>query len=120
MLRIRKSLLQDACTAAEKTLPNEFLCLLGNSGIRGEVNEIIFLPTYTTEISASLNELELPFDDTIIGSLHSHPFSTSRPSLQDKKFFKKYDINIVLGHPFTINNAGFYDKKGNPIKTELI
>ena len=119
MWKIKKTLIEDACMAAQNSLPNEFMCFLGGNKKNQTIIEVIFFPTQTSEDSASVNELNIPFDETIVGSLHSHPFSTARPSQQDKKFFTKYEINLILGYPFKVENTASYNKKGEKINTEL-
>jgi len=115
MWRIKKNLLLDAIHSAERYLPAEYICFLGGNRKKELVLEIIFLPSNTSETSASIDEYSIPIDETILGSLHSHPFSTNCPSRQDKKFFLKYPLNLVLGFPYSIENIGFYDQNGERI-----
>ncbi|VVB74282.1 putative metalloprotease [uncultured archaeon] len=115
MWRIKKSLLLDAINSAQRYMPTEFICFLGGDRKKEYVEEIVFLPSNTSETSASIDEYSMPIDDTIIGSLHSHPFSTNHPSRQDKKFFSKYPLNLVLGYPYSIESIGFYDQKGEKV-----
>ncbi len=116
MWKIKKTLLEDLCKSAEMHYPDEFLCFFGGDAGKEEVTEIIFLPTQTDETSASIMESTMPFDPTIIGSIHSHPDSTATPSPEDKQFFSKYRINAILGYPFTLENIAFYDSKSRRIK----
>jgi len=116
MWRIKENLLLDAIHSAERYMPTEFICFLGGDKEKMIVEEIVFLPSNTSEDSASINEYSLPIDDTIIGSLHSHPYSTNHPSRQDKKFFLKYPLNLIIGYPYTIENIGFYNQRGEKTK----
>lgn len=106
--------------AAKNTYPNEFVCFLGGDNKKEEIIEFVFLPNESDTHSASINTQVIPFDDTIVGSLHSHPNSTNNPSNADKKLFSKYKINLILGYPFLIENIGIYDEKINRIQIELI
>ncbi len=115
MWRIKKDLLLDAIHSAKRYMPAEFICFLGGDRKKERVEEIVFLPSNTSETSASIDEYSVPIDETLIGSLHSHPYSTNRPSSQDKKFFLKYPLNLILGFPYTIENIGFYDQRGEKI-----
>ncbi|MEI7961829.1 MAG: Mov34/MPN/PAD-1 family protein, partial [archaeon] len=101
MWKVKRTLLLDAGMAARNYYPKEFMCFLGGNGENETIEEIVFLPTQTSENSASVNELDIPFDDTIIGSFHSHPSGPNSPSRQDKKFFLKYKINAIINNPFT-------------------
>lgn len=120
MWKIKKSVLINAISAANNFLPDEFMCFLGGERKNELVYEIVFLPTENNEHSASINEYTIPFDDSIIGTLHSHPGSSSNPSTADKKFFRKYLINAILGYPFDINNISFYNEKGEKIPITII
>jgi proteasome lid subunit RPN8/RPN11 len=119
MWKLKKTLIEDICAAAQKSLPNEFMCFLGGNKNEQIITEVVFLPTQTSKDAASVNELSIPFDETIVGSAHTHPFSTNSPSKQDKRFFAKYEINIIIGYPFIAQNAGFYNRKGERISVEL-
>lgn len=120
MWKVKRTLIEDACLAAQNFFPKEFMCFLGGNQKKEEVEEIVFLPTMNSNTSVSVNELDMPFDETIVGSLHSHPLSTNTPSRQDKRFFSKYKINAIIGYPFTPENTAFYNKKGERIKIEFL
>ena len=120
MWKIKKSVLLNAITASTNFMPDEFMCFLGGNPKEETIYEIIFLPTHNNENSASINEYTIPFDDSIVGTLHSHPKSNSSPSLADKKFFRKYLLNAILGYPFFIENASFYNEKGENTKIQII
>ena len=120
MWKIKKELIIELLNAAKKSYPNEFICFLGGSVKKEEITEFVFLPNESDTHSASVNALSIPFDDTIIGSLHSHPNSTSIPSNADKKLFTKYHVNLILGYPFLIENIGAYDKNSANINVNLI
>jgi len=115
MWKIKKSLLLNAIIAANNFLPTEFVCLLGGEKKTQEITEIIFVPSETSEDAASINVLSIPLDESILGSLHSHPYSAGTPSEEDKIFFSKYSLNIILGYPYLIENALFFDEKGRRI-----
>jgi proteasome lid subunit RPN8/RPN11 len=120
MWKVKRTLLEDAAAAAQNFFPKEFMCFLGGDKKEELVKEVVFLPTQNSEMSVSVNELNIPFDKTIIGSLHSHPLSYNTPSRQDRRFFQKYEINAIIGFPFTVENTAFYNKKGEKIKIILL
>jgi proteasome lid subunit RPN8/RPN11 len=120
MWKIKKDLINELLNAAQNNYPNEFICFLGGTLKNYTITEFIFFPSETDKHSASVNLLSIPIDDTIIGSLHSHPNSNNHPSNADKKLFNKYQINLILGYPFIIENIGAYDNKSNKILIELI
>jgi len=118
MWKIKKTLLEDLCDSARRLLPKEFICLLGGDEKKQEITHFIFVPSSTDDESAMIFEHDIVFEKNLIGTLHSHPYSNNLPSLADKKFFKKFGANIILGFPFTLKNAAIYDANAN--KDELI
>jgi proteasome lid subunit RPN8/RPN11 len=119
MWKIKQNLIDDAFQAADNFLPKEFMCFLGGDENKQEINEIVILPTYNGETFSSVNLNIMPFDKTIIGSLHSHPNGFAQPSNADKQFFKRYKINLILGNG-PIRQIGFFDNKSNPLQVEII
>ncbi len=123
MWKVKKSLLEDALQASENYLPDEFMCFLGGDKKKQEITEIVLLPTYNSKNSASVNLMNAPIDDTIVGTLHSHPNGYSNSSTADKKFFENYELNIIIGltkkDDFNANFS-FYDNKGNKTTIELL
>ena len=117
MWKIKKELIEELINAAKNNYPNEFLCFLGGDTKKEEITEFVFLPSRSNENSASIDTQAMPFDETIIGTLHSHPSGYNYPSNADKRMFSKYFVNLILGYPFLIENIGVYDKKSK--KTEL-
>jgi len=119
MWQIKKNLIEDACKAAQNYYPDEFMCFLGGNGKMEVVEEIVLLPNTSGQDFATINESVIPLDESIVGSLHSHPDSSGRPSSEDKRFFRRHKINIIIGYPFVIEKAKFYDSKSEPIIVEL-
>ena len=120
MWKVKRTLLEDAGQAARNFYPKEFMCFLGGDKKKEIIEEIVFLPTENSQNSASVNEQSIPFDETIIGSLHSHPSGNNLPSRQDKKFFLKYQINAIMSYPYTPEGVAFYDKNGEKITVLLL
>ena len=120
MWKLKKSLLEDLCTTAENYLPDEFMCFLAGDKKTETINEIVLLPNYSSSTAVMINELNIPLDDSILGTMHSHPHASNHASSADKKMFKKYKLNLILGYPFTVDNIEFYDGKSNPVKITLI
>ena len=119
MWRIKRSLIEDACAAAKGYYPDEFMCFLGGDGKKKAVEEIVLLPNTSGENFATINDSVIPVDDSIVGSLHSHPDSSGNASREDLRFFRRYRINVILGYPFVPENARFYSQRGERIAVDL-
>ncbi|NMA44423.1 MAG: metalloprotease [Candidatus Diapherotrites archaeon] len=118
MWKIKKELLEEIIRAAQKTCPYEFLCLL--SGKNETIEEIVFIPNINGKNFVEINTHNIPIDNTIIGTIHSHPHGENTPSKADKKFFQNYQINGIINYTYQINQVRFYNKKGETIEIEII
>lgn len=119
MWTIKKSVIEDALLASQNCSPKEFMCFLGGNKKTQEIIEIVLLPTYNTENSASINFNVMPFDDEICGSLHSHPNGIASPSKADLAFFKRYHLNAIIGITNHSNCINFYNEKGVQINVKI-
>ena len=117
--KIKRNLIEDAFETASITFPKEFMCLLSGDIKTMVINEIVVGATYTSQNSASIDLNTIPFDETIVGSIHSHPNNYCYPSKADKRFFLRYKINIIIGVGEK-GCTGVYDSFGNPLPYELI
>ena len=119
MQQINKTLLEDAFSSARKYYPDEFMCFLGQNPKTKIIDEIVLLPTTNGKTFTSINLGVIPIDDTIIGSLHSHPSNSITPSKADLNFFKRFKVNFILGIG-QYNNFASYDENGNKLELELL
>jgi proteasome lid subunit RPN8/RPN11 len=63
----------------------------------------------------------LPIDFNLIGTVHSHPGPSTRPSDADLQLFaKKGKIHIIVAMPFDYNSWNAYDYTGNEVTIEIV
>jgi proteasome lid subunit RPN8/RPN11 len=120
MWKIKRNVLLDLLDAAKITHPNEFASLLGGEPNTQTISEFVVPPVISNNHSASINLFALPMDKSIIGSIHSHPSHNKLPSFADKKMFQRYPINIILCHPYTIEDFAGYDSNGTSLELTII
>ena len=60
---------------------------------------------------------ELPFDLKYVGTAHSHPSGSSRPSLEDLNHFYGL-ISIIICHPYDEEDIHAYDSQGLEVSLE--
>ena len=118
MWKIKKTLLEDLFESSRRYYPDEFMCFLSGNKKKQISDEVVFLPNTSGKTFASISESTIPLDDTILGSVHSHPTGRAMPSTADKHFFLKYDLNLIIS--LSENKVGFFDSNGNAITVELI
>ncbi|MDD4250648.1 MAG: Mov34/MPN/PAD-1 family protein [Candidatus ainarchaeum sp.] len=120
MWKIKKNLIEDVIQSAKNYYPKEFLCFLSGDKEAKEINEIVLIPTLNGDDYSSVNTYNIPIDNTILGSLHSHPNGSTFPSTADKKFFKRYLINVIIGLDTNNTIINVFDDKSNKLDIELI
>ena len=122
MVAIKRAALEALLLAARNTFPNEFLALLSSTSKRGKVvDEFVVLPaTYGRNYSSVRLDL-LPYDSRVLGSVHSHPGPSARPSKGDLRAFKALgETHLIIASPFTFESVKAFDAMGNPIGLEVV
>src|SRR5215210_693882 len=61
----------------------------------------------------------LPFDNSYIGSAHSHPGGSNRPSLEDLNRGFYGAVSIIIAHPYEDSTIGAYDRDGNKLEIKI-
>ncbi|MBD3261863.1 MAG: proteasome protein, partial [Candidatus Altiarchaeales archaeon] len=71
---------------------------------------------------ASIRWVNVGFDKSIIGSVHSHPSGNAGPSRQDLLYFKKTGkIHLIAAHPYKgLGDVACFDGDGNPLDLEVV
>jgi len=117
MWNVKKTLLEDLMEASKKYYPDEFMCFLSGDKKSKTLTEIVLLPNTSGRDFASIQESVIPIDTSVFGSVHSHPTGQARPSQADKKFFKRYELNLII----SISEAkiGFFDSAGNATEVNI-
>ncbi|MBT4870795.1 MAG: hypothetical protein HON47_04425 [Candidatus Diapherotrites archaeon] len=118
MWKLKQTLLEDLFEASNKYYPDEFMCFLSGNKKTKTIEEIVFLPNNSGNNFASIWEGVIPLDDTILGSVHSHPTGRASPSSADKHFFLKYELNLIIS--LSENKIGFFDNTGKQIDVEIL
>lgn len=117
--KIKNNTLQDAIDASIEMYPLEFMCFLSSKAQNNVIDELIIFPTYNGPDAASVDLNSIPIGMGIIGSLHSHPSNYIIPSKADLEFFRRYDINIIIGSN-NRRNYKVFNKNGEKILLEVI
>ncbi len=117
---IKKELLEELLEGCRNAHPHEFFAMLSSkSGT--QIDEYVVVPlVYQTHNSVGYRTDLLPFDASVCGTFHSHPFGSAKPSNADKdSFSKKGQIHIIVSSPFSFENVCAYDKDGKPLLIKL-
>ena len=98
--------------------PHEgILILQGKSKKNGEIKiDGLVVPPFASSgpYYSGFPTNELPMDLSYIGTAHSHPGSSNRPSLQDLNNFFGV-VSIIINYPYEYDTIAAYDRNGNNI-----
>ena len=108
---------------ARDQYPNEMIVLLRAKRSRERIliHQVIFAPFMRSGRAESMfNPYQVPIDSSIIGTAHSHPSGSTRPSLED--LLHVYgSIMMIVAYPFTDESCiEIYDAKGNTLGWDLV
>lgn len=106
--------------AAKGSYPHEFAAMLRAE--KGVITEILLLPgSIATEYSATVTLHNLPIDLSVVGTVHSHPGPSNRPSDEDLHLFGSYgNTHIITCLPFDMKSWRAYDFKGDVVNLEVL
>jgi proteasome lid subunit RPN8/RPN11 len=110
----------DLLDAAKNMYPKEYASLLGGEEKEQILSEFVVPPVISDEHSASINLWAIPSDESIVGSVHSHPNGNGHASSVDKKMFTRYSINLILYYPFELNNFIAYNSDSKIVEIMII
>ncbi|HVP99884.1 MAG TPA: Mov34/MPN/PAD-1 family protein [Candidatus Thermoplasmatota archaeon] len=110
--------------SSKSNFPNEFGALLRVDKIaKTTITEVVLLPgTISGDSHAIFKLYMLPIDYSIVGTVHSHPSSISRPSEADLDLFSHFGrIHLIVG----VSSLGgtswrAYDYKGNEVQVQVV
>lgn len=122
MIQVYESVIEAIQGLSSENHPNEIVVLLRGRREKGDliVTEYLIPPFgYGTSGSASFPAHMLPMDLTLIGTAHNHPSGNLNPSVGDMHNFYGR-IMMIVGPPYTKTSYLIYNKKGEPLETEII
>ncbi|MBI4210513.1 MAG: Mov34/MPN/PAD-1 family protein [Candidatus Diapherotrites archaeon] len=119
MHRIKRQVLESIIMAAKNVYPLEFFSMLG--GRNKVIEELVVVPaTYGESFSSYRLDL-VPFDSSIIGTVHSHPSEENYPSDADLESFSKFgEVHLIIGHPYNFNTVRAFDNKGRHVTLRVV
>ncbi len=114
-------LLDSMLTFARMQHPREAILLLRGSVSRDEIalEEHLFPPFASSGRGfAQFSPRMLPIDFSIVGTLHSHPSGSPRPSPTDLNHLYGR-IMVIVAYPYTRDRVAVYDKRGERMPLEV-
>jgi proteasome lid subunit RPN8/RPN11 len=102
--------------------PNEgILILKGRSKKQQIIIEGLVIPPFSTHgpYYSGFPTYDLPFDLSYVGTAHSHPGGSNRPSLEDLNNYYGV-ISIIINYPYEYNTIGAFDRNGVVMDLEFV
>jgi proteasome lid subunit RPN8/RPN11 len=121
--RIEKECLNLIFESAKSAFPNEFGALLRvDDDLINTISELVLLPgTISGNTHAIFKMYMSPIDFSLVGTVHSHPSYSYRPSNADLQLFQKYGkIHIITAYPFKNSSWRAYKYNGKELNIEVI
>ena len=121
--KIARNCLDLILECAKSEYPNEFGGFLRvDADEKDTITEIVILPgTISGDSHAIFRMNMLPIDFAIVGTVHSHPSYSARPSGADLQLFQKHGkIHIISAKPFDEFSWKTYDYMGRETEIDII
>lgn len=102
--------------------PNEAILVLQGKKDKDEIviNGLIIPPfSMSGPYYSGFPVYDLPFDLSYIGTAHSHPGGSNRPSLDDLNHFYGM-VSIIISHPYEDETIAAYDRNGNSLELRIV
>nr|HDO80335.1 metalloprotease [Candidatus Bathyarchaeota archaeon] len=122
LVRVKREVAEGLLEISRELYPREFIGLL-RADNKGVISEVIIPPFSVYGAGeASFSPYMLPFDLSIVGSVHSHPSGIKFPSKRDVNVAFSFGVvHVIVTYPYTsLNDIYAYDKDGNPIKIVIV
>jgi len=117
-VKVKREVVDAICEFAKNTHPKEFIMLLQGNAKDGvlSVNSLYYQEYYANEDSA-MPYIRLPIFSDIVGSVHSHPGPSNKPSRADKHFFQKHGMfHMIIKYPYGADDIQAYNLFGQPVQ----
>jgi proteasome lid subunit RPN8/RPN11 len=109
-------------TYARTWHPNEgILILQGKSKKDQIIIDGLIIPPFSSHgpYYSGFPTYDLPFDLSYIGTAHSHPGGSNRPSLEDLNNYYGL-VSVIISYPYIDTTIGAFDRNGNAMELEIL
>ena len=117
---LTKQITDSIITYAKSFHPNEGILILQGKKDKNLIKVTgLVIPPFSTHgpYYSGFPMYELPFDLSYIGTIHSHPGGSNKPSLEDLNHFFGL-VSLIICHPYEVQNIAAYDRNGNNMELE--
>ena len=119
---LEQNVLDSIVTFCKMKHPNEGILILKGKSRNGEIkiNGLAIPPfNFTGPTFAGFPHSFLPFDNSYIGIVHSHPAGSAEPSVTDLNNFFGL-ISLIIKSPYDDDSIFAWDSSGNPVSLSIV
>ena len=120
-IRVKREVLDAISEFAKNAHPKEFIMFFQGKVKDNalNINSLYYLEYFASEDSA-MPVIRLPLFSDIVGSVHSHPGPSNRPSRADLQFFQKHGMfHMIIRYPYRLIDIRAYTISGQPATFEV-
>jgi proteasome lid subunit RPN8/RPN11 len=121
MIILTKQITDSVITYAKSWHPNEGILILQGKKEKNLIKVTgLIIPPFSTHgpYYSGFPVYELPFDLSYIGTIHSHPSGSNKPSLEDLNHFFGL-VSLIICYPYDTEDIGAFDRNGNKMEIEI-
>ncbi len=121
-LTLQRHVADSIITYAKTCHPNEgILILQGQTKKSNIIVDGLVVPPFASHgpYYSGFPTNDLPFDLSYIGTAHSHPGGSNRPSLEDLNNFYGF-VSVIINYPYSESDIGAFDRNGNKVHVEIV
>jgi proteasome lid subunit RPN8/RPN11 len=118
---LTKQITNSVITYAKSWHPNEGILILQGKKEKNVINVTsLVIPPFSTHgpYYSGFPVYELPFDLSYVGTIHSHPSRSNKPSLEDLNHFFGL-VSLIICYPYDVQDIAAFDRNGNKMDLEM-
>ncbi len=122
LIIISRSAIDGIISYSKGLHPNEAILILqGKITPEQVVIEGLVIPPFALSgpYYSGFSNFNLPSDSSYVGSAHSHPSGSNKPSLEDLNRGFYGAVSIIIAHPYDEGTIAAYDRNGNRLKIKI-
>ncbi len=120
---ISRSTIDGIISYSKALHPNEAVLILrGKTTTEQVIIEGLIIPPFALSgpYYSGYSDFYLPSDSSYVGSAHSHPGGSNRPSLEDLNRGFYGAVSIIIAYPYEDRTIAAYDQSGNELEIKII
>ena len=103
--------------------PNEAILILRGKSTQEQITvDGLVIPPFASSgpYYSGFSDFHLPFDNSYVGTVHSHPSRSNRPSLEDLNSGFYGTVSIIIAYPYEDDTMAAYDRDGHALEIKVL